>query len=122
MNLIQKRLIILSAGLLFLIACARDKKPGHVLSEKEMLKVLREFYLAEEKTSRLSINRDSSIVVFDSLQRRILKDAGIPDTVFKTSLDYYWNHPQKLEGLYATLIDSLNLYEQRLLIPMKESE
>ena len=79
-----------------------------------MVSALTQVYLAEEKVRRLNLNsRDSSKQVFERIQDRVLSKAGVQDSVLKASVDYYMDHPNELQQIYTTLVDSLNLMEQR---------
>jgi hypothetical protein len=44
---------------------------------------------------------------------------GVSDSVFKRSFDYYMDRPREMEQIYAALVDSLSLKEQRLDIPQQ---
>ncbi|HEX5172248.1 MAG TPA: DUF4296 domain-containing protein [Cyclobacteriaceae bacterium] len=98
-------------------SCMREKHPKDVLSKDEMVKVLSELYITEEKVNRLSLNRDSATLVFNYLNDKIFEKLGTTDSTFKHSMDYYMERPEEIEKIYAALIDSLNLKEQRLSIP-----
>ena len=75
--------------------------------------MLTEIYIAEDKVNRLSVDPDSSHRIFEDFRRKIGEKTGIPDSVFRRSLDYYTARPQEMEQIYAALVDSLNLKEQR---------
>ena len=98
-----------------MISCSKKNGTGRdgVLTQAEMVKVLREVYLAEEKVNRLSLSRDSSEEVFDIMKLKVFEKTGVPDSVFKKSVNYYIEHPVELEQIYTVLVDSLNLQEQR---------
>jgi len=49
------------------------------------------------------------------MKGRVFEKVGITDSVFRKSLNFYIDHPDVLEGIYTSLIDSLNLREQRVL-------
>lgn len=118
--LYMKGVVIMVIGLMIsagLVSCGGDEPPEGILSKKQMVRILSEIYLAEDKTTRLSLQRDSSLQVFDTLQSKIFKKMSTSDTVFKKSLDYYWNRPEEMEQIYEILIDSLNLREQRTSLP-----
>ena len=82
-----------------------------------MVKVLSELYLTEEKVNKLSLNRDSATIVFNYFNDEVFRKLGTTDSVFRRSMDYYMERPKEIEKIYAALIDSLNLQEQRLSIP-----
>jgi hypothetical protein len=99
-------------GAMFLVlACAREKVPAGVLSEPEMVAVLTDIYLTEEK-ARHAIASDSVKQVFPKFEAKIFEKAGTQDSVFRKSLEYYLAHPKQLENIYTALIDSLNLKAQ----------
>ena len=111
--------ILISSCLLFLLvaSCKREESPADVLSREQMVKVLSELYLTEEKVNKLSLYRDSSALVFNYFNDEVFKKLGTTDSVFRRSMDYYMERPKEIEKIYAALIDSLNLQEQRLSIP-----
>lgn len=78
-----------------------------------MVRVLTDIYLTEEKIARLSLSSDSAAQVFELLEGRIFEKLDVPDSVFRESLDYYTDHPAEMEKVYAALVDSLQLREQR---------
>lgn len=110
--------IFLSLALVF--SCGKaDKKPDDILSQEEMVKVLAEIYIAEEKVNSLALSRDSAAQVFDLVQDKVFSTMGVPDSVFKRSIDYYTDRPRELEKIYGVLIDSLQLREQRATRPQQ---
>jgi hypothetical protein len=101
-------------SLAFVFSCGQaDLKPADILSQEEMVKVMAEIYVAEEKVNSLALSRDSAAQVFDLVQERIFDATGVPDSVFKKSIDYYTDRPQEMEKIYSVLVDSLQLREQR---------
>jgi hypothetical protein len=69
------------------------------------------------------LNLDSAQIVFDKVKGRVFQDAGVTDSTFKKSYDYYMDRPKEFELIYTALVDTLNLYEQRLNItrPTREN-
>jgi hypothetical protein len=107
------RIILLGMMILVLSACGGNRRPEGVLTEKQMVSTMTELYLAEEKANRLSIPYDSIKEVFPIFSAKAFEKAGVSDTVFRKSLDYYMSEPEKLENIYTILVDSLNLKAQR---------
>jgi Domain of unknown function (DUF4296) len=101
---------------LFVLACANEKKPARLLSEAEMTRVIIEIYVNEEKINRLNLRRDSAEKIFTLAKPYIFKKIGVSDTLFRESLDFYAANPVALEKIYAIVVDSLNLMEQRLTV------
>lgn len=96
-----------------LVACA-EKSPEGVLSKQEMVQIMEELYIAEEKINHLALSRDSARKVFSVLKAEVFESAAIQDTVFKKSFDYYMERPKEMELIYTALVDSLQLREQRV--------
>jgi hypothetical protein len=78
-----------------------------------MVAVLNALYITEAKISSMPVNRDSSLRIFDYFGTKTFDSLGVADSVFKKSFNYYLDRPKEMEEIYAVLIDSLNLREQR---------
>jgi hypothetical protein len=102
----------LLAALAWMVSCA-EKKPEGILSKQEMVQIMEELYIAEEKVNRLSLSRDSSKAVFSEIEQKVFERAAVEDTVFRRSFDYYMEHPKEMELIYTALVDTLQLREQR---------
>jgi hypothetical protein len=109
----------LSAGIYFLLlACnSSQETPAGILRKDEMVKVLREIYISEEKVNRLTLPRDSALALFAHMQDKVFAKTGVNDSTFEKSLNYYFEHPNDLQQIYAAVVDSLQLQEQRVAIP-----
>lgn len=98
-----------------LIACSHeDSKPKNVLPQEKIVPVLLDIYMAEGKVNDLRISHDSSVAIFDVYEDKIFEKHQIVDSVYRASMSYYFANPDQLEGIYETVLDSLNLREQRL--------
>jgi hypothetical protein len=96
-------------------SCVKESRPPEgVLTTDQMVEVMTDLYISEQKFSTLGIARDSMRQVFDLMEGRIFKNLNTTDSVFQYSLDYYMNRPRTLEMIYTALVDSLNLREQRM--------
>ena len=100
-------------ALILLSGCKQNEKPSGVLSEDEMVNILSEVYLAEERVARIGISHDSAVKLFPQFEARIYKKTGVSDSVFRLSLMYYKSNPEKLEHIYTALVDSLNLKAEK---------
>lgn len=78
-----------------------------------MVGIMEELYIAEEKINQLALSGDSSRQVFSIMQSRLFENAGVTDTAFRKSFDYYMERPKELELIYTALVDTLQLREQR---------
>ena len=106
---------LISIGIAFFFlftGCTNEKAPVGVLSEPEMVSILTDIYLAEEKAGRAMTPFDSAKKMFPRFEKRVFEKAGIPDSVFKKSMEYYMTQPKKLEHIYTALVDSLSLKSQ----------
>lgn len=111
MYLIKRKVWLLV--LVITAAACGEKRPPDVLSKGEMVQILEEVYVAEAQVNQLSISRDSARFVARVINEGIFDSAGITDSVFLRSLDYYMARPDELEDIYTALVDSLQLREQR---------
>ena len=103
---------LVAAVVVALASCA-EKKPIGILTREEMVQIMEEMYVAEEKINNMAISRDSSKKVFEAMGAKVFERAAVSDTVFKKSFDYYMEHPRQMEFIYTALVDSLQLREQR---------
>jgi hypothetical protein len=106
-------LCLMAISLLIQSCNDKEQKPAGILSHDQMVNVLAEIYIAEEKVNKLNIPRDSSELIFRLLEGKVFEKTGVSDSVFAASLDYYVDRPQEIELIYSALVDSLQLKEQR---------
>lgn len=99
--------------LLSMLSCQKEKKPDGILTHQQMVKVLSEIYVTEDKVQRMSLGPDSSEKVFNLMKHKIHEKTGVPDSIFRKSLEYYTDRPKEMESIYGALVDSLSLKEQR---------
>jgi hypothetical protein len=108
-----------TAGIFFLLSIVlascftKERPPAGVLDKEEMVKVLAEIYLMEEKVNRLGLGSDSATIVFEKLKGKIFQKVGTEDSILRQSMSYYSERPKDMELIYTALVDSLNLREQR---------
>jgi len=99
-----------------LVSCSPERPEG-ILPKDEMVSIMEDIYISEEKVNHLALSRDSSKIVFEILSRKVFENAQITDSVFKRSFDYYMERPKDMELIYTALVDSLQLREQRATMP-----
>ena len=102
----------LLAALGWAVSCA-EKKPEGILSKAEMVQIMEELYIMEEKINQLALSRDSAKQVFKVMEERVFESTAVDDTLFRKSFDYYMEHPREMELIYTALVDTLQLREQR---------
>ncbi len=95
------------------IGCADRSRDKDILTRPEMVKVMEEIIIAEEKINHLAIPRDSARKIFNVMQELVFENAAMTDTVFRKSFDYYMARPREMELIYTALVDTLQLREQR---------
>lgn len=105
-------LIILTIGLL-VTGCKKEPLPPGVLTKEEYASFLVDVYLAEARVSALSLPRDSAELYYLPLKEKILGKQGLSDSVVTRTYQYYIDHPQELEEVYNSVVDTLSLREQR---------
>ena len=102
-------------SLIFALSCSsKQQVPEGILTHDQMVAVMSELYITEQKISKLGIKRDSLEQIAEVMNDKAFAKVGIPDSVFRKSLNFYMDHPRELELIYTSLVDSLNLREQRI--------
>ncbi|UII27257.1 DUF4296 domain-containing protein [Fulvivirga maritima] len=100
---------------LFLVSCSSsDDVPEGILEKDEMISIMLDMYLAEGKVNNLRITRDSSLAIFNAYEKALYEKHNVSDSVYRESLTYYYDHPMQLEKVYESVLDSLNLKQERL--------
>lgn len=100
----------------FIASCSGNgNTPKGILSEDDMTNVLLDIYVTEAKIAGYTphLVRDSAVIVFHALKEDILDEHNISDSTLRESLKYYFERPDQLDKIYARVIDSLNLKEQK---------
>jgi hypothetical protein len=105
-------------GLIFLVvlaisSCQKETRPNDVLAPEELSKLMVELYLAESRMSGLNITTDSALKFFIPFEEKLKAKHGIADSVLRKSYQYYVSHPEQLEKIYDSVIDTLGLREQK---------
>lgn len=98
--------------LLILFGCKEEKRPEGILTEPQMVEVLRHMYLSEERLNQVAIPYDSMGKLLPYVKSKVYEKAGVSDSLFRVSMQYYMAHPKQLEYIYTALVDSLGLEEQ----------
>ena len=105
MNL--KFLIVFS----FLLACSssQESMPEEILSQNEFASILKEVHLAEGgfELQKTNGKEDAQNALVNSYQT-IYSNHHIDENKFQETLNYYANHPDELEEIYATVLEELS--------------
>ena len=111
---LKRTVLWFAVGIFMFLSCSRrDKIPPGILDQGQMVNVLAEIYMMEQRVGGLGVKRDSIKQVFKVMTDTIFAAANVNDSIFKRSMNYYMDRPKELDIIYGALIDSLNLREQR---------
>ncbi|MBX2945860.1 MAG: DUF4296 domain-containing protein [Cyclobacteriaceae bacterium] len=108
------RIIIILITCSLVCGCQRNKTPKGILTEPEMVSVLIQMYLAEEKLALIPIDYDSMNRLIPYFRNYVFSQAGVQDSTFRKSMEYYMANPRQLDFIYSAVVDSLSLREQVL--------
>ena len=97
--------------LVLILSCRSDSSPQGILDESLMISILVEIQLTEGKVSSLPVSYDSSKVLYTLMEKDIFLKHGVTDSVFTTSMEYYLEDAEKMDRIYARVIDSLVVLE-----------
>ena len=103
--------IYLSILACLLCACynTEEKIPENILSEKVFSSVLKDIHLAE---GEFELNKTPNMVNAKSTLANnytsIYSEHKISAIDFKNTLNYYAQHPEKLEYIYSIILEELN--------------
>lgn len=99
-----------------LTACnGNADRPADLISTETMVQILRDVHLGEQRVSQMGLrSQDSSIVVFQKLERTIYKKHGVDTTAYRRSYLYYAARPKLYQEIYKAVIDSLQADESQV--------
>jgi hypothetical protein len=102
--------------LILLLAClsCSDSRPSNRLPEDQMAEILADIHLDEGKISALNIvSADTSVILYNQLERATLKKHGVDSTVFAKSFSSYVQEPQDFIDLYKKVNAALAKKQQK---------
>ena len=100
--------------LLLGLACCRpktEKPPADLLGKEEMVSALIRIHLLESDLELKNLPTDTANAIIQREEKKILDSQKIDEQRFRSSYEFYLKHPQYLDVIYATVIDSLSLRE-----------
>ena len=93
-----------------LISCKKDNRvPKEILPLEEMAELLTDIYVLAAKVEKLNVSPDSTKKVYDFLERELLKEYGISDSLYLESYNYYLNDLNRMTKIHDIVIDTLSL-------------
>ena len=100
-----------------LSACQRPEElspPPNLLPREQMVALLVELQLLESRVENSRLPPDSSRALYLAQQKAVFGDYWVSDSVFQRSYRYYSIHGKDLDGIYGTVLDSLERRKARL--------
>ena len=108
--------VFLFAVVLLVFACGgKEEVPDDILSEMEMVDLLIDIRVAEGKVGTLTLGKDSSAVIYKTLETQIFEDHDIDSAIYVKSHNYYLLHPEKYMRITDIVIDSLKYRKDGLI-------
>ena len=106
---------LLPCSLLMLLACSEEeKRPGNLISEDKMAKILADIHLAEAQVTNLQLRSlDSSVTVYEELQQKIWKKYQVDTLLYRKSYSFYTSHPAYLAEIYEQVEKNLDRREKK---------
>jgi hypothetical protein len=95
--------------MLVAIACSSKDSPKGIIDQEKMVDIMIDIHLAEAAVQEMRLQKDSAAKVYAVQEKYIFKKHNVSDTVFLVSYNYYVEHPEQLELIYAAVIDTLSL-------------
>lgn len=97
----------------FLTACKKDKVPEGIIPQDKMQWLLMDIHYNDAFYNR-KLQTDSTLSRASAVYQFIFKKYKTDSTQFKKSFDYYLQHPDILDGMYESMIDSVTKRQTQL--------
>jgi hypothetical protein len=110
--------LFLSALLLTAVVSCKEKgipKPEHLISEKKMADILYDLHLSQALFERFRYNDPDSLKLdAKDIYQSVLNKYHIKDSVLTNSILYYSAYPKVYEGIYAKVIERMNMEQEEM--------
>ena len=106
----QRLIYSIFISFFLIISCAKSK-PGGVVSEEKITKILTEVALVDGYLN--TIPTDSAQSVMPVLYERIFQEYDLDSSSFVKNLDYYYGDPNLTEKIYAEVNKNLTVFERK---------
>lgn len=112
---IPRPFLLLALFVVGLLACdGDDSPPGDLIPQDKMAEILTEIHVAEARVTHLQLrSQDSSVFVYDKLQKRIWKENKVDTSLYRKSYTYYTSHPALLTEIYDEVEKNLATREKK---------
>ena len=95
-----------------LIGCAPEQDKHHnFLSKEQMVSLLIDIHVLEGKVDRFHVKRDSTTLIFNTLEREIFNTHQIDYELYERSYKYYLEDVKGMDEIYMAVVDSLSLMQ-----------
>ena len=99
---------LLAASICFLLFACGDPTPSNLLSQEEMVLILREFHLAQAIVEKENVDLDIRKAKNSQVYDLILDQYGQDRETFYESYAYYLSQPHLMDSIYTRIIDQYN--------------
>lgn len=111
-------ILFLSALLLAATVSCKEKgipKPKHLISEKKMADILYDLHLSQALVERFKYNDPDSLKLdAKDIYQSVLNKYHMEDSVLTKSILYYSAYPKVYEGIYAKVIERMNMEQEEM--------
>jgi hypothetical protein len=95
---------------LLLIGCGSSDStpvPAELIDAKEMVQILADIHIADAFLTAKQVNLDSIPSLVPGYHTQIFEDHRVEEVEFMRTFDWYMDHPEKMESLYAEVLAEL---------------
>ncbi|MEQ8685392.1 MAG: DUF4296 domain-containing protein [Imperialibacter sp.] len=110
-------------GLFFisLFGCSnKEEIPVGIVEPQRMISILTDIHQLETEVASLKLTYDSSTALYKQQQQLLFDKHNVSDSVYTHSFEYYLEHVEMLDKIYAAVVDSLSV--RRNMGPRKEPD
>ncbi len=118
----KKVFLILVISLFTFCSKKKAENPKGLYPMHQVAGFLKDLYMLETKVKELKLYKDSSKIVFDHYERKLLEKHHMTDSLYRESFKYYMDDIKGLTKVYEIIADSLSLQERLANAKIKNSE
>lgn len=104
-------LLILVGNTIWMMGCQSEnseKVPDDIISKEAMVPILVDVHMLESGIQTKNYNRDSSVVLYEIMSKKIWTKHHVTEEQFRKSILYYAQDAKVLDHIYTIVIDSVN--------------